>query len=144
MLEIPPNFGIVAAQIAIFVVLWLVLKRLWFAPALRLMHERAARSEGAVEEARKIQAEAAALRAEHAAALEQVRAEAQREMQEIVRAAEVEQKRLIEAAREESQQDLSEARSRIAEEVAGARQRLRDAAGELAVLVAQKVVGRPL
>jgi F-type H+-transporting ATPase subunit b len=144
MLEIPPNFTVVAAQIAIFIVLWLVLKRLWFAPALRLMHERAARSQGAVEEARSIQAEAAALRAEHAAALEEARAEAQRDTQEMLRVAEAEQKRLIAEAREEAQQTLSEARSRIAEETAAARRGLRSAAGELAVLVAQKVLGRPL
>src|SRR3989442_13808244 len=71
-------------QIAIFVVLWLVLKRLWFDPALRLIRERTARSEGAVKEARAIQAEAERLRAEHAAALDQAKIEAQREMQEMV------------------------------------------------------------
>src|SRR5437763_627936 len=62
-------------QMALFVALWLVLKRLWFDPALRVIRERTARSEGAVREARAIQAEAERLRAEHAGG--RARAEAQ-------------------------------------------------------------------
>jgi F-type H+-transporting ATPase subunit b len=141
MLEIPPNETFVV-QILIFVVLWFVLKRLWFEPALRIIHERAKRSEGAVAEARAVQAEAEQLRAEHAGALENARGEAQREMHEILRAAEAEQKRLLGEARDEAQRTLTEVRARIAEEVAQARRGLRDEAGEIARQVAQKVLGR--
>src|SRR5207247_3444475 len=66
-------------QMALFVALWLVLKRLWFDAALRVIRERTARSEGAVREARAIHAEAERLRAEHAAALDQAKGEAQRD-----------------------------------------------------------------
>src|SRR2546426_8985952 len=72
-------------QIALFVALWVVLKRLWFDPALRVIRERTTRSEGAVREARVIQAEAERLRAEHAAALDQAKGEAQSELQEMLR-----------------------------------------------------------
>jgi F-type H+-transporting ATPase subunit b len=143
MLKIPPDFTILFLQIAIFVVLWVVLTRLWFKPALRILHERAARSEGAVREARAIQAEAERLRAEHAAALDQVRGEAQREMQEIVRGAETEQKRMIAEAREEAQRTLTEVRGRVAEEVANARRGLREQAEQIAREVVEKVLGRP-
>src|SRR2546423_1408490 len=44
MLKIPPDYTFLV-QIALFIALWLVLKRLWFDPALRIIHERAARSE---------------------------------------------------------------------------------------------------
>jgi F-type H+-transporting ATPase subunit b len=130
-------------QVAIFVALWLVLKRFWFDPALRLIRERAARSEGAIAEARTIQAEAERLRAEHAAALEEARSEAQRQMQEIVRGAEVEQKKLIAEARDEAQRTLGEVRGQVAHEVASARQSLRESAHDIARLVAEKVLGRP-
>ena len=143
MLKIPPDYTFVV-QIAIFVVLWLALKRFWFAPALRIMHERAERSEGAIAEARAIQAEAERLRAEHAAALEEARAQAQRQMQEVLRAAQNEQKRLVSEAREDAQRTLSEARARIASEVSAARQGLREAAHELAGVVAARVLGRAL
>jgi F-type H+-transporting ATPase subunit b len=141
MLKIPPDETFLI-EILIFVVLWVVLKRLWFDPALRIVRERAARSEGGVAEARAIQAEAERLRAEHAAALEQARTEAQREMQDILRTAEAEQKRLIAEARSEAQGTLGEVRTRIAEEVTAARRELRDQAEQIAREVARKVLGR--
>jgi len=130
-------------QIALFVGLWLALKWLWFDPALRIIRERTARSEGAVAEARSIQAEAERLRAEHAAALEQTKGAAQDEMQEMLRQAEAEQQRLIADARADAQRTLTDVRGRIEEEVAAARLGLRDSAGEIARIVAQKVLGRP-
>ena len=142
MLQIPPDYTFLV-QIAIFLVLWVALKRLWFDPALRLVRERKQRSEGALSEARAIQAEAERLRAEHAALLEQARAEAHREMQEIVRRAEVEQKRLIEEAQDQAERTLVEAREQIARDVSTARQSLRDAAHDIARMVAEKVLGRP-
>jgi F0F1-type ATP synthase membrane subunit b/b' len=55
-------------QVPLFVALWMILHRLWFAPALKVIHERAKRSEGAIAETRSVQAEAERLRNEHAAA----------------------------------------------------------------------------
>jgi F-type H+-transporting ATPase subunit b len=142
MLEIPPHFPTLAAQVAIIVVLWIVLGRLWFGPAMRVIRERNARSEGALEKARAIQSEAEALRARHAAAMEEARSEAQRQMEEIIRGAEVEQRKLIGDARDEAQRVLTDARSKIAEEVAVARQELRSQADHIAKEVARKVLGR--
>jgi len=130
-------------QIVLFIALWLVLKQLWFDPALRVIRERGARSEGSVKEARAIQAEAERLRAEHAAALDQAKGEAQSQMHEMLRHAESEQQRLIAEARDEAQRTLTEVRARIEEEVTKARAELRDSAGEIARIVAQRVLGRP-
>jgi len=135
------NYAVVV-QVVIFVTLWLVLKRLWFDPALRVLRERSARSEGALAEARTIQAEAERLRAEHAAALDDARGEAQREMHDVLRQAEEDQKQLIAEAREEAQRTLADVRGRVAQEVATARQSLRDSAHDIARLVAEKIIGR--
>src|SRR5262249_224246 len=102
MLKIPPDYTFLV-QIVIFVPLWLLLRRFGFGPGLRLIAERRKRSEGAVIEARAIQADAERLRAEHAAALDQARAEATREMQAVLHEAEAEHRRLIDAARDETQ-----------------------------------------
>jgi len=142
MLEFPPNYATVTMQIAIFVVLWVALKRLWFGPALRVIHERRARSEGALREARALQAEAEELRAAHASALEAARRETHREVEAIVRGAEAEQKRLIAEARDDAQRTLAEVRSRVAEDVASARQELRSQAVTIASDIARKVLGR--
>lgn len=139
-MEIHPY--IILAQFALFVALWAVLKRFWFEPALRVIRERKRRSEGAIVEARKIQAEVEQLRQEQSAVLVQARTEAHREMQDMLRAAEGEQKKLIDEARADAQRTVDEVRSRLAEDVANARRTARDAAGEIARLVAAKVLGR--
>src|SRR5262245_19246901 len=141
MLRIPPDYTFIL-QIVLFIVIWIALSRLWFGPALRIIRERAARSEGAVKEAQAVQAEAERLRAQHAAALDEARSEASREMQEIVRGAEAEQKRLIDEAREEAHRSLAEVRTVVAEDVAVARRGLREQAEEIAREVARKVLGR--
>lgn len=141
MLKIPPDYTFLV-EIVLFVGLWIVLKRLWFDPALKVIRERAARSEGAVAEAKAVQAEAERLRAEQTAALDQARDEAQREMQEMIRTAEAEQKQLLDAARDEAQKTLAEARARIGEEVADARRALRADAEGIAHEVVRKVLGR--
>ena len=142
MLEIPPNFRVLIIEATIFVVLWIVLSRLWFGPAMRVIHERNARSAGAVEKARAIQAEAEALRARHAAAIEEARADAHHDMEEIIRAAQAEQRKVIGDARDEAHRVLTDARGKIAEEVAAARQELRAQAESIAKEVARKVLGR--
>ncbi|SRR6184192_2286868 len=142
MLKIPPDQTFLI-QIAVFVVFWLLVRRLWFEPALRIIRERTVRSEGAIREARAIEAEAERLRAEHAAALDQTKSEAQRELQEIVRSAEAEQKRLVAEASAEAQRTLAEVQARVAEEVARTRRALQDEAAALARMVTEKVLGRP-
>ena len=62
MLKIPPDYTFLI-QIGLFVVFWLAMKRLLFGPALLVIGERAARSEGAIRQAQAMQAEAERLRA---------------------------------------------------------------------------------
>jgi F-type H+-transporting ATPase subunit b len=131
-----------AVQAALFVALWLVLKWLWFDPAMKLIAERAIRSEGQVQEARALEAEIEKLRSERQAALQQARTEAQREVADIMRRAEAEQKQLIAQATDEAQRTLAEIRGRVAEEVAVARRTLSADVGTLAREVARKVLER--
>jgi F-type H+-transporting ATPase subunit b len=131
-----------AVQAALFVALWLALKWLWFDPAMKVIAERATRSEGQVQEARALEAEIEKLRSEHQAALQQARTEAQREVADIMRRAEAEQKQLIAQATDEAQRTLAEIRGRVAEEVAAARRTLSADVGTLAREVARKVLER--
>jgi F-type H+-transporting ATPase subunit b len=139
MLEL--NYSL-AVQALLFVVLWIALKRLWFDPALRLLKERAVRSQGQIAEARALEAEVERLRQEHNLAMQQAKAETQREVAEMLRRAEAEQKQLIAQASEDAQRTLAEVRGRVAEEVAAARKSLSGEVGTIAREVARVVVGR--
>jgi F-type H+-transporting ATPase subunit b len=133
---------LVLSQIVLFLALALVLKRFWFAPVSRVLQERARRSEGALAEARDVQARAEHLRQEHAGALAHARAEAQREVQALLRAAEIEQKKMIDDAKADAERTLAEARDRITQEVAQARRDLEQEVVVLARRAAQTVLGR--
>jgi F0F1-type ATP synthase membrane subunit b/b' len=142
-MEIPKEFvPILLVQIALFLALWMVLKRVWFEPALKILAARERRTEGALAEAKVLRAETERLRVEHATALEQAKADARREVHEILRQAEAEQRRLIGDANEAAQQTLTEMRARIATEMATARRELQRDVDAIAREVASTVTGR--
>ena len=139
MLELNYSFVL---QVGLFLALWAVLKKFWFDPALRVIKERASRSEGEVEKARGLEGEVARLRQEHETAVQRARAEAQREVADIIRLAESEQKHLISQANDDAQRTLSDVRERVAEDIAAARRTLHDEVGTIAREVARQVLGR--
>ncbi|HXJ34954.1 MAG TPA: ATP synthase F0 subunit B [Candidatus Eisenbacteria bacterium] len=144
-MEIPEEFfKVLLVQIALFVGLWMVLKRFWFEPALKVIAAREKRSHGAIAEAKAAQDEAARLRREHAAALDQAKSEAQRDVQELLREAEVQQRTLITEATEQAHRTMGEVRSQIEREVASARQQLRADVQAMAREVAKTVLGRAI
>jgi len=142
-MEIPKEFvPILLVQIALFLGLWVVLKRVWFEPALKIIAAREKRSEGALAQAKLLQVEADGLRQAHAAAVEQAKGEGQREVQEMLRQAEAEHRRLIGAANDAAQRTLDEMRGQIAKELATAREELRGTVETIAREVAKAVIGR--
>ena len=129
-------------QIALFLGLWMVLKRVWFDPALRVISAREKRSHGAVAEAKVVQDEAERLRREHAAAVQEAKREAQHEVQEMLRQAEVEQRRIVGEANHEAQRTAEAMRARVAQEIAAARQGLDAQVHAIAREVERVVLGR--
>lgn len=142
-MDIPAEFfPVLLAQIALFVGLWVVLKRLWFEPALKVIAAREKRSHGAVLEAKRLQDDTERMRREYTAAIEQARAEAQKEVQEMLRQAEAEQRQIIARANEDARRTAGEVREVVARDVAEARQRLHDDVRAIAGEVARTVLGR--
>jgi F-type H+-transporting ATPase subunit b len=142
-MDIPKEFfPVLLVQIALFLGLWMVLKRLWFDPALAVIAAREKRSHGSIAEAKRLQDEAERLRRERDAAIEQAKSEAQREIQELLRRADATQRELIEQATADAQRTASEMRERVAAEVAAARQSLQSEAHAIAREVAKTVLGR--
>lgn len=141
MLKIPPDETFLY-QIALFFVIWILLKRFWFTPMLHVLKERSARSAGAIAEAQKIQTEVEKVRQEHAVALEQTRTEAQTEVASILREADGEQRRVIDEATAAAQATLTDARAKIASDIAAARADLESQVTGIARQVASAALGR--
>ena len=142
-MDIPHEFvPVLLVQIGLFLALWMLLKRVWFDPALKILTAREERSQGAVAAAKTMQDEAERLRRQHAAAIDQAKSEAQQEVQDILRRAEAEQRRVLAEANDEAQKTLATARSQIATEVASARRDLSGQAEAIAREVAKAIMGR--
>src|SRR5206468_4172483 len=113
-MEIPHEFfPVLIAEIGLFLALWLLLKRLWFDPALKVISAREQRSSGALSRAAALQDAAEQLRREHATAIEGAKTQAHAEVLTMIREAEAEQRRIIAEANEAAQRRLGEARARI-------------------------------
>ena len=142
-MDIPKEFvPVLLAQIALFCALWMVLKRFWFDPVLRVLAAREKRTHGAIVEAKHLQDDAERLRREHEAAIADAKAEAQREVQDLLRKADAAQRELIEQATAEAQRTANEVRERVAGEVAAARRTLQGEVDAIARELARVVVGR--
>jgi F-type H+-transporting ATPase subunit b len=142
-MDIPKEFlPVLLAQIALFLGLWMVLKRFWFDPVLRVIAAREQRSHGSIADAKRLQDEAARMRREHDAAMDQARVDAQREVQDLLRQADAAQRELIEQATADAQRTAAEMRERVAAEVTAARKDLQTEAHAIARELAQAVLGR--
>lgn len=144
-MDIPKEFvPVLLVQIALFLGLWVALKRLWFDPVLKVIAAREARSHGAVVAAEGLRAEAEQLRRQHAAAIDDAKAEAQRDVQEMLREAEAEQRRIVGEASEAAHRSMAEVHERVTREVTAAKARLQTDATAIAREVAAVVLGRPV
>lgn len=139
----PPDIGFVI-QIALFLVLWFVLKRWLFDPTLRVLEARRQRTSGQLAEAERLREETVRMRNEYEARLQQARVAARDEVARIREEAEAEEARLLEAARAEAAAVVQEVRARVANEIEAARATMARDAAELSVEAAEKILGRPV
>lgn len=141
MLEFPPDITALY-QALLFVVLWVVLKRLVFDRFVEALQARHRKTSGALAEASKLREEAGRLRGEYDSLMNQIRSQALQAKEAIRRQAEEEERQLIARAREESKIQLEELRRRLAQEVSAARAALEGEVEELAERVARSVLER--
>jgi F-type H+-transporting ATPase subunit b len=133
-----------AIQVVTFVILWIVLKRWMFEPALRVIEMRAERASAPLADAARLRRETEALRQRYQADIEAAREAARQELAAARRQAEAEGERVLAAARAEAEKVVQEARSAVAGEVENARSSIARYAAEISVAAAQKVLGRPI
>lgn len=141
MLELPPAITFYCMVVAFFLFA-AILSKLVLQPTQAVLAERAKRTSGALAEATRMQAEARALKDELAATLDRARHAGSAAGEQIRREAEANERKLLEAARAEAARTLEDVRTRVEKESAEARSTLRDQAGTLAQLAAEKILGR--
>ncbi len=131
-------------QMAIFIALVLVMNKVLYQPFFRLMDERKRAVDGNLEEAKRLNQEAEKLLSQYEERLVEARQKAIRMVNEAkVRAVE-EQREALAEVRREFEQTLTQLKAQLEREKEEARKKLRDTASFLAVLIAEKILGRRL
>lgn len=124
----------------LFIVLVLAYQFLVQGPLSRVLDERRARTEGAIEEAHKAIARAEERAAEYAAKLRQARAEIYKMREQRVKQWNAERDAALDSARKAAGQRVGEAKAAIEADAAQARKAVQASAGELASRVVRAVL----
>src|SRR5215475_1842075 len=126
--------------VLILIVLYFVLKSLFFGPLLAVMAEREKRTAGAQKAAEAAQAAAAEKVRQYQEALKQARAKVYAE-QEVARKKLLDERAaLLRASRNLAAAEVSAAKEKVAKEVAAAKRELETGAPQLAAEIAKRVM----
>jgi F-type H+-transporting ATPase subunit b len=135
------NSGIILVT---FLLLMAFLDRVLFRPMLRLLEEREARTHGAVEEAKALEAEAAAAITAYETRIAAARDEAAAATASVRKRAADEERAVLDRAREEANRRVGQIERDVAAAADRAGRDLAAQAREMARVIAEKVLGRPV
>lgn len=133
-----------AIQIASFLVLWAVLKRLLFEPMLDVLDQRDERTRGSLAAASHMHADVEAMRGEYDARVAAAREKSSAELEDSRKLTAAEERTILGAARDQAAGRMASARADISREIEAARKVLAGESMTLAGRLIEKVVGRPL
>ena len=131
-------------QVVLFVILWLILKKILFPPYLKLLEEREQRTSGAQHDSSDLEHEGALLRRQYEEKIAHARSAGYTAKEEILQSARLEREKILAEAREEAAQILERVRRELD---AALEKESRLAAAEAAALAAEmasKALGRSI
>ncbi len=131
-------------QLVMFVALVLILNKILYQPIFRIMDERRRLIDGNLEEAERLNREAQKALEEYEKALVEARQKAVKMVNEAKAKALEEQREALASVRREFEQTMAELKERLAKEEEEARKKLRQTVNVLAILIAEKILGRRL
>ena len=129
-------------QVILFVILWLILKKVLFQPYLNLLDERERKTTGAQHDSAELEHEGARLRAQYEEKIAQAQSVAAVERERILQGAREEREKILVKARQEAGQTLSLRRQEIATALEAERRQAAAEAATIAAEIASKVLGR--
>lgn len=134
---------LILQMINFLIILW-ILNRFLFKPILGILEKRRERIQQSGQTVQALESRAAQQWESYQRQLQEAKIEANLEKERIKGEGLEAQRKLLEAARTESHSMLEETRKRIGKEVSKARELLRRQAEQIAVEMAEKILGRRL
>jgi F-type H+-transporting ATPase subunit b len=130
----------VVYQIILFLVLWIILRKILFQPYLRLLEERERKTTGAQHDSLELEHEGARLRAQYEEKIAQAKAAGYASKEAILQEARRERERILTQAREEAMKLLEGMRREVESQM----QKERQLAAVEARIIAQEMVSKIL
>jgi F-type H+-transporting ATPase subunit b len=143
-MHIPPDWGVFATLLVSFLAFWGVFGWLFFGPFLKLLGEREHRLKDLNDRTERLLQEERSAVAERERQLAAVRRDALERREVERRQAETEAAKMIDEARTEARGELDRVRAGIEKSIDAAQAELQQMARNLAVELAQRVLGRPV
>jgi F0F1-type ATP synthase membrane subunit b/b' len=143
-MHIPPNWGPFFALIVSFLIFWLIFKRLFFDPFLKVLADRERRLNELGERADRLIKEGKDSEEERNRQLAVVRRDALARRDEQRRQAEAQAAQLIEEAKVQARASMERTRSQIEQQVGAAEKELETFARTLGGELAERLLGRPV
>ena len=144
--EAPPPLidldGTVLLQFGLFVVMYILLRYVLFAPYLRMRADRDRGISGARDEAHKMEERARAIVTDYDARLGRAKQRGADERARVRSEAAARERQILGAARDEAGKSLDEARGKISGDAKTARAQLEAQSQALARTMAKKIIGR--
>ena len=134
--------GTVFIQLGLFILAYVVLSRVLFAPYLKMRAARTAGIEGARDEAAQLKQRAQAIVGDYEQRMTAAKKRGSDEQIRLRSAGAQEEQKLIAFQRSESQQQIGKARTKIASEIGAARTQLGAESNALAQLVVKSILHR--
>lgn len=138
------HWQLLVMQIAGFLVLFAILKKVAFGPVAGILEERQRRIRGQLGEAEQRRQEMERMRDEYQARIADIESEARERIQQAIREAHTARDELLAQAREQAEHLLSRAQQEIKREKEKALVEVRDQVADLALLAAGRVVEKTL
>lgn len=129
-------------QIILFVILWLILNKIFFQPYLHLLEERERRTTGAEHDSADLEHEGARLRAQYEEKITQAQSAAYAAKDAVVSEGRQQRENILSEAREQSAGKLNQVRREVAEALQHAQAQASAEAAAVAADMVSKVLGR--
>jgi F-type H+-transporting ATPase subunit b len=141
-MHIPPDWGVFTTLLVSFLGFWVIFGAIFFGPFLKLLAERENRLKDLSERTERLVQEEKASVIERERQLAEVRREAAERRERERRQAEAEAAKTIDGAREQARIEIDRIRAGIEQSIEAAQAELEQMARNLAVELAQRVLGR--
>ena len=129
-------------QIILFVVLWLILNKIFFQPYLHLLEDRERRTTGAEHDSADLEHEGARLRAQYEEKITQAQSAAYAAKDAIVNEGRQQREKILSEAREQAAGKLDQVRREVAEALQHEQAQASAEAAAVAADMVSKVLGR--